>query len=80
MILINEVQFVPRSGNCYVIVNLITGAADIIDRKIYEELILERFNLGKDVISRLLERRYIFSSEVEYHQFLENVKIGRAHV
>lgn len=73
MILINEVQFVPRSGNCYVIVNLITGAADIIDRKIYEELILERFNLGKDVISRLLERRYIFSSEVEYHQFLENV-------
>lgn len=73
MILINEVQFVPRPDNCYVIVNLITGAADVIDSKIYEELILERFNLDKDTISTLLERRYIFSSEIEYHQFLENI-------
>lgn len=73
MILIDEVQFIPRAESNYVIINLITGAADIIDKNIYKELISGTFELDADVQSNLLKRRYIFRTEKEYQNFLSDI-------
>lgn len=74
MILINEIQFVPRPDDNFVIVNLITGAADIIDRKIYKSLISGN-TLDTDVESSLLERRYIFETYTDYQCFINDINL-----
>lgn len=80
MVLINEIQFVKQPNHSYVILNLITGAADIIDEYTYKEIVSGTFNLSCDVISALQQRRYIFESDNDYLSFLNEIDYTIDHL
>ncbi|MDO5568732.1 MAG: radical SAM protein [bacterium] len=74
MFFVREVEFIEYENSEYIMINLINGATDIIEKSIYEKIINKEFdNLNQDVIDNLLERKYLFSDENEYNKFIESI-------
>lgn len=71
MYLIKEIEFIKINENEIFMLNLINAAADIIDNAVYENIKSWNFDaLDKEVISLMVERKYLFDSELEYKNFI----------
>ena len=74
MYLIKETEFIDYSDNEIIMINLINGATDIIEKDIYNKIVSKSFEkLDKEVIDCLLERKYLFNTEQEYNNFIISV-------
>ena len=74
MILIKEIEFIDYIENEVIMINLINGAADIIEKNIYNLIINSQFDkIDKQVLDCMLKRKYLFTNENEYHNFLEKL-------
>ena len=74
MFLIKEIEFIDYNENEVIMINLINGATDIIERNVYNLIINNRFNeIDDEILSCMLERRYLFNSKKEYDGFLEKL-------
>ena len=74
MYLIKEIEFIDYNNNEVIMINLINGATDIIEKDIYDKIISNEFNkLDQTIINSLLERKYLFENEVEYNNFIASV-------
>ena len=74
MYLIKEIEFIDYNDNEAIMINLINGATDIIEKDIYDKIISNEFDkLDQTIINSLLERKYLFENEVEYNNFIASV-------
>ncbi|HIT11443.1 MAG TPA: radical SAM protein [Candidatus Pelethosoma merdigallinarum] len=74
MYLIKEIEFIDYNDNEVIMINLINGATDIIEKDIYDKIISNEFNkLDQTIVNSLLERKYLFENEVEYNNFIASV-------
>lgn len=70
MYLIKELQFIKNKDN-YVLLNLINGAADIIDKQTYLKLSQNKLNdLSANTKKQLKQRKYLFESKKAYLTFI----------
>lgn len=75
MNLINEIQYIDLQNGDILMVNLINGAADLINNKIKESLTTNDFDsLDKDIINQLLNRRYAFESIEDEKNFKNSLE------
>lgn len=74
MIKIKEIQFISINDKETIIVNLINGLADVIDKDTEKNLKNNQFtSLDDSVIHCLKDRKYIFSTKEEYDIYLNNI-------
>lgn len=74
MVLIDEIQYVELNDNEILMLNLVNGAADILDRETYETIINNKVDqLDKSITERLLSRRYAFKSDEEKEKFIQGI-------
>ena len=74
MYLIKEIEFIDYNDNEVIMINLINGATDIIEKDIYNKIISNDFDkIDQIIIDSLLERKYLFENEIEYKKFIKSV-------
>ena len=74
MFLIKEIEFIDYNDNEVIMINLINGATDIVERKNYNLIINKQFDkLDKEIIKCLESRRYLFKSEKDYKKFIDEL-------
>ena len=74
MFLIKEIDFIDYNENEVIMINLINGATDIIEKDIYKKIINNEFDeLDESIIKAMLKRKYLFKSEKDYNKFLEEL-------
>lgn len=74
MYLIKEIEFIDYNNDEVIMINLINGATDIIEKDIYDKIISNDFDkLDKEIVDALLERKYLFETEEEYNKFIISV-------
>lgn len=74
MYLIKEIEFIDYNDNEVIMINLINGATDIIEKDIYNKITSNNFDeLDQIIIDSLLERKYLFENENEYKNFITSV-------
>lgn len=74
MYLIKEIEFIDYNNDEVIMINLINGATDIIEKDIYDKIISNDFDkLDKAIVDALLERKYLFETEDEYNKFIISV-------
>lgn len=74
MFLIKEIDFIDYNENEVIMINLINGATDIIEKDIYNKIINNKFDeIDEDIIKAMLKRKYLFKSEKDYNKFLEEL-------
>lgn len=74
MFLIKEVEFIDYNDNEVIMINLINGATDIIEKNIYNLLINNDFEkINPEIINCMLERKYLFENEKQYLEFLDEL-------
>ncbi len=74
MYLIKEIEFINYNDDEVIIINLINGATDIIEKDIYNKIISNDFEkLDKEIVCSLLERKYLFENETEYNNFITSI-------
>lgn len=73
MILIKEIEFIDYNKDV-IMINLINGATDIIEKEIYEKIIKKEFDkINPEIVNCMLERKYLFQSEDEYQKFISDL-------
>lgn len=74
MFLIKEIEFIDYNENEMIMINLINGATDIIEKDIYINIINNEFdNIDDEIVNCMLERKYLFKNESEYNKFIEQL-------
>ncbi len=74
MYLIKEIEFIDYNDGEVIMINLINGATDIIEKKIFNKIISNKFaELDKEIVNALLERKYLFKTEEDYNKFIISV-------
>ena len=74
MYLIKEIEFINYNDDEVIIINLINGATDIIEKDIYNKIVSNNFDkLDKEIVDALLKRKYLFETEDEYNKFIISV-------
>ncbi len=74
MYLIKEVHIKTLVNEEILLINLINGAADIIERNIYSNLESGDFDkIDNEILEKLIERKYLFNSKEEYDAFVEDL-------
>lgn len=74
MFLIKEIEFIDYNENEMIMINLINGATDIIEKDIYINIINNKFdNIDDEIVNCMLERKYLFKNEFEYNKFIEQL-------
>ncbi|MBS4039192.1 MAG: radical SAM protein [Flavobacteriales bacterium] len=74
MHLIKEIDFVKINSQEYLMLNLINGAADIIENPVYEKVMANDYDgIQSDIIQLMIERRYLFQTEADYYYFIEEL-------
>lgn len=74
MFLIKEIEFIDYNKDEVIMINLINGATDIIEKDIYNKIINNQFDkIDKEIIDTMLKRKYLFKTEKEYNSFLEKL-------
>ena len=74
MFLIKEIEFIDYNDNEVIMINLINGATDIIEKSIYDLIINNHFDkIDNEILNCMLERKYLFKTENEYNKFLEEL-------
>jgi len=75
MYLIPEIHNTIINDNEILIINLINGATDIINKKEYTKLVDKNFiDIDQDIIKQLIKRRYLFNSIYDYKTFINNLE------
>lgn len=72
MYLIKELEIIEVGINQYIIINLINGNADIIDKDLYQ--LLKNNNVQRltvETTDALIQRKYLFRNIREYREYLE---------
>ena len=71
MFLIKEIEFIDYNENEMIMINLINGATDIIEKDTYNKIINNEFqNIDSEIVNCMIERKYLFKSENEYKKFI----------
>ena len=74
MHLIKEIEFIDYKENEVIMINLINGATDIIERNIYDLIRNNSFEeIEEEIINATIERKYLFQDEKEYQEFLKDL-------
>lgn len=74
MFLIKEIEFIDYNKNEVIMINLINGATDIIEREIYNKIISCEFEkINSEIIKCMKERKYLFESENDYNKFINDL-------
>lgn len=74
MFLIKEIDFIDYNKNEMIMINLINGATDIIEKDIYKKIINNKFDeIDETIIKAMLKRKYLFKSEKDYNKFIEEL-------
>jgi len=74
MFLISEIEFINYNTEEIIMINLINGATDIIDKSIYEKIVGNKINdLDQKTLKTLLKRKYLFKNEMEYREFIKSL-------
>lgn len=74
MFLIKEIEFIEYNKDEIIMINLINGATDIIEKNIYNLIVNNEFNkLDNEVLDCMLNRKYLFNDEEEYNKFIERL-------
>lgn len=74
MYLIKEIEFIDYNDDEVILINLINGATDIIEKNKYNKMISNNFEqLDQEIIDCLFDRRYLFNNEQEYNTFINSV-------
>ena len=74
MFLIKEIDFIDYNKNEMIMINLINGATDIIEKDIYNKIINNKFDeIDETIIKAMLKRKYLFKSEKDYNKFIEEL-------
>ena len=74
MYLLNEIDFIDYNNNEVIIVNLINGATDIVEKDIANKIKEKRFDeLESDIVDELIERKYLFNNKEEYDAFIKEL-------
>ena len=74
MFLLKEIEFIDYKENEVILINLINGAADIVEKDIATKIKNNKFSeLDNEIINTLIERRYLFKSENEYKDFINKL-------
>lgn len=74
MMLIKEIEFIDYNEDEVIMINLINGATDIIERSIYNSLINSSFDeISEVILETMLERKYLFKNEDDYSKFLKEL-------
>lgn len=74
MFLIKEIEFIDYNKNEVIMINLINGATDIIEREVYNKIISCEFEkIDSEIIKCMMERRYLFENENEYNKFINDL-------
>ena len=69
MFLIKEIQFIDYNENEVIMINLINGATDIIEKNIYDLIINNNFDeIDNEILNCMLERKYLFKTKKEYNK------------
>lgn len=74
MYLIKEIEFIDYNNDEVIMINLINGATDIIEKDIYNKIVSNDFDkLDIEIVDALLKRKYLFETEDEYNKFIISV-------
>ena len=74
MFLIPEIEFINISAGDFFMINLINGAADIIDSELYSNLSNNNFSqISKSIIRNMKSRKYLFDNEDDYKEFISDI-------
>lgn len=84
MYLSEDILTIALNEHESLLLNLMTGAADIIENSISEKLVKGDFvGIDSDIIGSLIERKYVFPSQAERQEFenqinmeIENIELG----
>lgn len=71
MYLLKEIEFIDYNDYEVILINLINGATDIVEKSIADKIKNNNIEeLDKDIVEALLERRYLFNDEKDYNDFI----------
>lgn len=74
MFKIDEIQYVDVNKNETIIVNLINGLADVINKEVENSLKKNDFEtISENDLRNLKNRNYLFENEKEYKEFIKNI-------
>lgn len=74
MYLIPEIEYIKMENGEWIIVNLLNAATDIISNDLYYKLCNNNYdNIEKDILKRLIVRRYVFYTEQEYALYVKEL-------
>lgn len=74
MYFIKEFDIIHLNNETKIIINFLSGAADLLDEKTFSQIINGDFiNMDAMVISALRERHYIFDSKYDYNEFVNSL-------
>lgn len=74
MHLIKEIEFIDLNEKEKFMLNLINGAADIIESDLYNKIINKEYDkIDKEIIALMIGRKYLFNNEEEYRLFIKEI-------
>lgn len=75
MFLIKEIEFIELNQEEVVMINLINGATDILEKGIYSKIINNDFvNIDNEILDVMKERCYLFDNENCYQHFIKGIE------
>jgi uncharacterized protein len=74
MYLIKEIDFIDLNENEKFMLNLINGAADVIENDLYNKIIKNQYDtIDNEIIESMMNRKYLFANEEEYKTFIKDI-------
>lgn len=74
MFFIKEIEFIDYNEEEVIMINLINGATDIIEKDTYNKIINNEFqNIDSEIVNCMIERKYLFKSEEKYKKFIKEL-------
>ena len=75
MYLIKEIEFIELNDTEVIMINLINGATDVLEKALYSKIIKNDFDsIDDEVIDAMKARKYLFSAEAEYKDFIASIE------
>lgn len=76
MFLIKEIEFIDYNEKEVIMINLINGATDIIDKDIYKKISKNNFtDIDEEILNCMMDRKYLFKNKNEYLNFIDKLNI-----
>ncbi len=76
MYLIKEIDFIELGNGKHLMLNLINGAADLLNDGLYQSIMANDFSsIDKEIINSMMLRRYLFKSKQNYEKFINEINL-----